>query len=153
MFETFIVKFSDNNINNKYTSIKILNGCNISYDIIKRTDEDNGPYGTSWIHEEQKDDIITDIERIRSEKFKKLREIVLPPQRSEEWFAMRNGKITASDGGCVLGKNKHEPMFKFVLKKIEPAFQNNKFCYHLKYLSNHFFLILSRNHLHLKQYP
>jgi len=96
------------------------------------TDEYNGPYGTQWIHDTQVDDVLTPIEKIRMEQFKKLRAVVLPEQRSEEWFAMRNGKITASDGGCVLGMNHYEPTFNFVIKKIEPSFQNNMHCYHGK---------------------
>ncbi len=48
---------------------------------------------------------------------------------------MRNGKITASDGGAVLGKNKHEPSHNFILKKVfGSTFETNLACYHGKKL-------------------
>jgi putative phage-type endonuclease len=107
---------------------------NYSYTITKPDpkDEYNGPYGTQWRHEEQVDDILTVTEKARMKKFAILRAIKLPEQRSKEWFAMRDGKITASDGGCVVGMNHYEPTFNFVLKKIVPKFQNNMHCYHGK---------------------
>jgi len=71
----------------------------------------------------------------RSDIFNKLKAIILPEQRSPEWFAMRNGKITASDGGAVLGKNKHEPSYNFILKKVfGSTFETNLACYHGKKL-------------------
>jgi putative phage-type endonuclease len=71
----------------------------------------------------------------RSEIFNTLKAIILPEQRSPEWFAMRNGKITASDGGAVLGKNKHEPSHNFILKKVfGSTFETNLACYHGKKL-------------------
>lgn len=103
-----------------------------TYDIPRKTDEYNGPYGTQWIHDYQEDDHLNVLEKKRLQQFQKLRKIILPEQRSEEWFAMRNGKITASDGGCVLGMNHYEPTFNFVIKKIVPSFQNNAHCYHGK---------------------
>lgn len=73
----------------------------------------------------------------RSDIFNKIREIELPEQRSAEWFAMRNGKITASDGGTVLGLNKHEPQFNFILKKVlGSTFETNDACYHGKKFEN-----------------
>ena len=76
----------------------------------------------------------TELQR-RVEIFNKLKSIILPEQRSPEWFAMRNGKITASDGGAVLGKNKHEPSYNFILKKVfGSTFETNLACYHGKKL-------------------
>ena len=79
---------------------------------------------------------ITDEEyEFRSTIFNKLKAIILPEQRSPEWFAMRSGKITASDGGAVLGKNKHEPCYNFILKKVfGSTFETNLACYHGKKL-------------------
>ena len=72
-----------------------------------------------------------DVYKKRREQFLKLRSIVLPEQRSPEWFAMRNERATASDGGCILGKNKYEAPYKFILKKtVGKKFESNKFCYH-----------------------
>lgn len=101
------------------------------YTVTKRTDDENGPYGTQWIHDEQVDDDYDEETLKREKQFEKLRNIVLPDQRSPEWFEMRSGRITASDGGCVLGVNKYEPSYKFITKKIDPPpFKTNKFCYH-----------------------
>jgi putative phage-type endonuclease len=69
----------------------------------------------------------------RADIFNKIREIILPEQRSPEWFAMRSGKITASDGGAVLGENKHEPAYNFIMKKVfGSTFETNLACYHGK---------------------
>lgn len=104
------------------------------YQIIKRNDSTNGPYGTQWIHDEpQLDDIITPKEERLQKVLKDLMAIEYPEQRSEAWYKLRDGKITASDGGTVIGCNKHEPQFKFIMKKVFGApFNNNEFCYHGK---------------------
>jgi putative phage-type endonuclease len=103
--------------------------------IIKKTSPDFGPYGTQNIHDIQNDDEWDFIHFKRSDQFKKLRNIKLPEQRSKEWFAMRDGAITASDGGCVLDVNKYEPPYKFIIKKcIGAPFNSNEFCYHGKKL-------------------
>lgn len=81
---------------------------------------------------------ITNEEFVRRENiFNNLRSIVLPEQRSPEWFAMRSGKITASDGGTVLGKNKYEAQYNFILKKVlGSTFETNEACYHGKKFEN-----------------
>ena len=69
----------------------------------------------------------------RSKIFEAIRSIILPEQRSPEWFEMRNGKITASDGGAVVGKNKHEPQYNFIMKKVFGSiFETGEACYHGK---------------------
>ena len=46
---------------------------------------------------------------------------------------MRDGKITASDGGTVVDVNHHEQQYKFVLKKTtDTPFLANEFCHHGK---------------------
>jgi len=90
------------------------------------------PQSTSWIHDpEQFDDPVTP-ETIRISKiFDKLAAIDYPVQRSPKWFQMREASITASDGGCVLGVNSHEPQYKFYIKKIlRPPFEGSAACYH-----------------------
>jgi putative phage-type endonuclease len=105
------------------------------YDIVKTTDDINGPYGSQWVHDKQKDDIIDNILKKRAIQYDKLRAIILPEQRSDEWFEMRQTVISASDGGTVINLNKHEPQFSFILKKtVGSTFKSNEFCYHGKKL-------------------
>ena len=93
------------------------------------------PFGTQWVHDNQVDDVLNDELIKRGKIYDKLRAVILPEQRSPEWFAMRRGAITASDGGVVLGKNKYEKQFDFILKKtVGKKFTSNKFCYHGKML-------------------
>lgn len=77
---------------------------------------------------------VTDEEyEIRKAIFEALEKIVLPEQRSPEWFAMREGKITASDGGSVICLNKYEPQYRFIYKKVfGSTFETNQACYHGK---------------------
>ncbi len=73
----------------------------------------------------------------RLDIFKKLRNIILPEQRTKEWFEMRNNKITASDTGTVLNENKHEPQYMFIHAKVfGKTFESNSFCYHGKKFEN-----------------
>ena len=100
------------------------------YNYSKKEDQ---TFGSQWIHENQKNDEIDDKVIQRRKQFDKLRAIKLPVQRSPEWFAMRNDKITASDGGTVIGQNKYEPVYNFILKKtIGSEFKSNLNCYHGK---------------------
>lgn len=95
----------------------------------------NGPLGSQWVHDDQIDDVYNKVLTDRAVKFDNLRAVVLPIQRSQAWFSMREGAITASDGGCILGMNKYEPTYKFILKKcVGSDFKSNKFCYHGKKL-------------------
>lgn len=106
-----------------------------SYNIIQRTDEYNGPYGTQWVHDNQVDDLLDYNSKVRLRKYKMLRAIELPEQRSKEWFQMRSQKITASDIGIILGDSKYDAEYTFILKKtIGSTFQSNKYCYHGKKL-------------------
>lgn len=102
---------------------------------VKRSGKDHEPYGDQWIHDEQVDDEITlELEK-RAVQYDKLRAIKLPKQRTKAWFDMRENKITASDGGCVLGVNHYNPIYEFIYKKTLPTpFQSNKACYHGKKL-------------------
>jgi len=101
------------------------------YEKIKPTSQIYGPYGTQWLHDEQVDDEYDDILHARAKQYDKLRAIKLPEQRSDEWFAMREQRITASDGGTILGVNKHSPQFEFIYKKVfGRPFKSNEPCYH-----------------------
>ena len=94
-----------------------------------------GPQGTQWCHDVQCDDELSPAEARRSRVYDHLASIEYPPQRSKKWFKQRRERITASDGGTVIGQNPYEEQYKFVVKKVlEPEFQHNKFCYHGKKL-------------------
>lgn len=102
---------------------------------IERQSIEYEPFGTQWVHHDQTDDHLNDELIKRSVIYDKLRAIVLPEQRSSEWFSMRRGAITASDGGVVLGQNKYEKQYDFILKKtVGKKFISNKYCYHGKML-------------------
>jgi putative phage-type endonuclease len=64
------------------------------------------------------------------DNFNKIRAIKSPEQRSPEWFDLRKGGITASDGGCALGLNKYEAQYKFIYNKIfGKPFETGEACY------------------------
>lgn len=93
----------------------------------------NQIFDSDWVHNKQIDDDITDDIKRRSEQCKKLKECLQQEQRTAEWYEQRKKRITASDLGCVLGINKHEPSYKFILKKtVGVPFEPNEFCYHGK---------------------
>jgi putative phage-type endonuclease len=91
-----------------------------------------GPYGTTWVHDlNDTDDELDEEQKELSKKVKKLLEIEYPAQRSKAWFDLRKGCISASDAGCVVGDNQHEPQYMMYLKKLlEPPFEPNGACYH-----------------------
>ena len=82
------------------------------------------------------------LKKMTKEEYERLKDIfvalsmiILPEQRTPEWFEMRNGKMTASDAGCAAGENKHEHKYKFVHKKVYGStFKTNVACYHGKKL-------------------
>jgi putative phage-type endonuclease len=74
-----------------------------------------------------------DLYKIRAMKLERLMSIKYPQQCSEEWFKLRENKITASDSGSVLGVSTYEATYKFISKKIDnPSFTGNKYTYHGK---------------------
>ena len=104
------------------------------YVVKKNTNVANGPYGTQHYHDEQvDDDVSSDVIRDNGIKFDKLRAIILPEQRSQAWFNMRNNKITASDGATALGLNPYQGRYSFIMKKVLlDGFKGNEACYHGK---------------------
>lgn len=117
-----------NKINNKYVySVKSNSS------IIKRTDDKYKPFGSDWIHDNQNNDILNEIHFKRTETFNKLRKIILPEQCTPEWFKMREGRLTASNLGTVLGMNKYEYPCEYIKKKItKEKFIDNYNCYNGK---------------------
>ena len=69
------------------------------------------------------------------ERVKKLRSIVLPEQRSPEWYAFRREHLTASDTGTILGMNKYSCPAEVIIKKTGvDTFTGNAACEHgIKY--------------------
>lgn len=91
------------------------------------------PNTKSWIHGEQKDDIMTETTHNRTRIINKLKKIIVPEQRTTEWFKQRDGMITASDGGTAIGMSKYEQQYTVILKKlIDVPFTGAKACYHGK---------------------
>lgn len=100
----------------------------------KYTDKEYGPFTNSWVHDEvQFDDELDSVQEKRRIIVEDLMKIEYPAQRSEQWFKDRDTLISASDGGCVVGVNKHESPYKFIVKKVFGSeFKSNEFCYHGK---------------------
>lgn len=67
-------------------------------------------------------------------KYKKIRAIPQPVQKSPEWFIARNKLISASDGAKALGEDKYNTKESLILGKIGHGekFTENKFVYHGK---------------------
>lgn len=65
-------------------------------------------------------DLVARVERIFEARsaLKRLMEIPLIPQRSDEWFNMRKQRLTASDIATALGKGKYSTREKLVYKKV-----------------------------------
>lgn len=106
---------------------------NTPFKLTRFTNDIYGPFGTQWAHDDQFDDPIDEKVIEFEKRFDVLRAIVSPEQRSPGWYALRDGKITASDGGTVLDLNSHEPQYKFILKKtVGMPFLSNEFVHHGK---------------------
>jgi putative phage-type endonuclease len=92
-----------------------------------------GPFGSQWIHDEQVDDKLTESQLKMIQHFNKLRAIISPDQRTDNWHKMRSSKITASDGAQSIGQNKYDQQYGFILKKtVGSPFKSNEACYHGK---------------------
>jgi putative phage-type endonuclease len=91
-----------------------------------------GPYGTSWVHDKiHKSDDLNSEHKESTKIVKNLLKLEFPPQRSKGWFDARKTCISASDGGCAVGDNQHEPQYMIYIKKLlEPVFEPNYACYH-----------------------
>lgn len=91
------------------------------------------PSTKCWIHDKQVDDNISssDVQR-RAEIFRKIKSVIYPAQRSPEWYAQRDQKITASDIGLCLGDDHHQMVYYFLVKKFRETFSNNENTYHGK---------------------
>jgi putative phage-type endonuclease len=113
-------------------AIKICSVSGKQYILTQPTNPKLYPFGTSWVHDKEEcDDVLDDDTKSISKKLDKLLKIEYPGQRSKAWFDLRKGCISASDAGCVVGDNQHEPQYMMYLKKLlEPVFEPNGACYH-----------------------
>lgn len=115
---------------NKISSLKL----NLVINPIKKTDPKYGPFSNSWIHDKiQYDDNVSSEEIQRRIKiFRYLKSIEYPAQRSPEWYAARDQKITASDIGLCLGDDHYNAPYFAIIKKLRETFANNPNTYHGK---------------------
>ena len=102
--------------------------------VIKRIQHEYEPFGTDWIHDVQLDDPEDEIVINNRKQFDILRAVVLPEQRSPEWYAARDKCITASDCAQALNHSKYNPQYEFILKKTTDKipFVDNRFVHHGK---------------------
>jgi putative phage-type endonuclease len=92
-----------------------------------------GPYGTDWVHSIQVDDHVKSSRiKKRSSIFDSLSSVEYPAQRSPEWYAQRDLKITASDIGTCLGEDKYNQPYYVIVKKMRETFSSNINTYHGK---------------------
>lgn len=108
-----------------------------NYKGLFRTEKQYGPYGTDNYHtsdSEMTDDDIKDPSvKNRINVFRDLNGRYYPPQRSPDWFKMRDEMITASDGGTIVNLNPYEHDFGFISKKVfGKPFETSEDCYHGK---------------------
>jgi putative phage-type endonuclease len=131
-----IIKKEDEKINinvNVDKNVSVTNSCRLARE--EDPHELFGPYGTDNYHNTNKSDKLNKQEKKRAEIFRVLDSKYYPPQRSKEWFELRDGMITASDGGTIVGLNPYEGRFAFVSKKAHgKPFKTNEHCYHGKKL-------------------
>jgi putative phage-type endonuclease len=120
-------KESKNDENNKNMYVYPV----IKTSSIKKTETKYGPYGLQWVNDKnQKDDPIDSKTKKLSKILSNLMNIDYPEQKSDEWFAMRETCISASDGGCVVDVNPYEGSHSILIKKvIKPPFQSNISCH------------------------
>jgi len=79
------------------------------------------------------DDELTEEQKDSKYNYRKLLKIKTPEQRSPEWFAMRNGSITASAVSSLTGNSKYNFLYEFILHKVfGDKFSTNDACYHGK---------------------
>lgn len=88
------------------------------------------PMSSQSVYDQQKNDKLDETIKKRSKIVENLMKIEFPAQKSEEWHKLRHERITASDGGCVLGDSHYELPHKILYKKvISPPFKSNINCY------------------------
>ena len=100
---------------------------------LRKTEAQFEPFGSQWCHDNQKNDIITDIIKQRQKKLDKIKSYPQSKvkQKSEEWLELRKDKISASDCGTIIGVDSHNDQYNFLFKKLgKIPFESNENCYH-----------------------
>jgi len=119
-----------NSYDDLITKIKAVK---LSIKPVKKTSPLFGPFSDTWIHDKQFDDDLSKLEIQRRIKiFQYLENIEYPAQRSPEWYAARDQKITASDIGLCLGDDHYNEPYFAIFKKLRETFANNPNTYHGK---------------------
>lgn len=99
----------------------------------KKEGEFYEPFGTTWQHGEEYDDVLDSKHKKLTKQFEYLSSLPFDDQGTPGWFAARDKLASASDGGCIVGVNSHEAPYKFLAKKVmKPPFQSNMYCHHGK---------------------
>ena len=90
------------------------------------------PYTDDFLtNPDQKDDVLDEICIKRRNQLRFLKNIKSPEQKSEEWYRLRRERITASNGGTIIGWNKYNPPYEFILKMVEEQdFEGNENVFH-----------------------
>ena len=128
------------------TNIKINCKCMIPIisDIPKQETEINLKIPSNFLTIEDRDEFYNKNRQIMNNFTKELKkkydqyELLInlpqPAQKSKEWFDLRNGMITASNCGAVIGECKHQTIKSVLLDKIGlgEKYKENKFVYHGK---------------------
>ena len=101
---------------------------------IRKTEAKYGPFTDSWIHDSIQidDDVSSEEIQRRTKIFDFLQNVDYPAQRSPEWYAARDQKITASDIGLCLGDDHYNEPYYAMIKKMRETFANNPNTYHGK---------------------
>ena len=125
-------KIINNNVSIEKQKNKKIITSNVS--IEKQEDNKQIEYKFRYNKNNDKDDDLTNIQIQKNiENFLRLQNIKYPAQRSEEWFLQRNGRITASDAGMIIGDNKYEKPYNFYIKKLtQVPFETEAACFHGK---------------------
>jgi putative phage-type endonuclease len=113
--------------------VKNISDIKLTIKPCKKTHPIYGPYSDTWIHDIQVDDDVSSKElQRRINIFRYLENVEYPAQRSPEWYAARDKKITASDIGLCLGDDHYNEPYYAILKKMRETFANNPNTYHGK---------------------
>jgi putative phage-type endonuclease len=134
------------NINDTFDNINKINDISNTFDDINKINEkyelsdkplkivqiiNTQPVTNDFFLNEQKDDILDEKCIKRREQLRYLKSIISPEQKSAEWYILRRERITASDGGTIIGWNKYNSPYECLFKKIEePPFCGNENVFH-----------------------
>jgi putative phage-type endonuclease len=122
--------------------------------VIDETNNEKDKFIMNETNKVEIDDELNEIEKKREQIVEKLKNIKYNDQRSQEWFKQRDKMITASDAGCIVNINEHEPQYNFIIKKTERTpFATNEFCYHGKKFEKIALLIYEhQNNVHVADF-